>query len=151
MEGIMSESKPIIPDWYAVVFNETAYCNLQESSPFIEKMISVYIYNANSVTHLCEITPSYFLAHVYDDVVFKDEAFAGMPEAEAEEKREEICDKLLHGPGSGVDQDTYMHVSAVDAIPADRKNHYGTPRKTEADEGDGEDEVREYYQGNCPF
>ena len=145
----MSE-KEIVPDWYVVAFDETKYWNLEKKDKrFIEKMVGVYFFDKNSQTHVAELTPSYYLAFGYNTIWFKRTAYTD--KNERNDLRGELDQKYLYGPG--VDNDgTYMHVSSLDAYTKKHKKmvyHYG---KTDEDSSDGgEEEVREYINGNPPF
>lgn len=67
----------------------------------------VYVYDANSVTHCCEITPSYDcrLVHSVPGEFHEDEA-----------RRENIDEALRQGDAEGPDQQ-YTHCRGVDKLP----------------------------------
>lgn len=119
------------PDWWCVALDETRYYNIaEEDKPKIEKIVGVYIFNRSEYTHCCEIAPSYSLIHLYDAVYLTEFG---------EDFGDEMDEKYAHNDSD----DCYMHVADVEAIDASKKKQYG--------EAENEDEVREYWQGNCPF
>lgn len=118
--------------WKAVAVNDTAAFNLDpEDAPHIYRIWSVYFYDADERTHLCEATPSYHLRGLYTTVEF----FVGV----CEEVRERIYDRYTQ---EGV-EDTYMHCSTVERF---HNVEYGP-----VDDDTTEDDVREHWQGNHPF
>jgi len=133
----------VADDWYAAQFNETRGWNLPvEYRPYVERIMGVYFYDATERTYCCEITPSYCLRFLYNYVVFTSDT----PDDVREELSERFSNDFAHDG-----EDLYMHCRAVDGIPSSRKRHYGATSPDCEDESDRQDEVREHYQGNCPF
>lgn len=94
---------PIAPRIISI--NDTQYYNIaDEDKPYIESIHNVYLYDKNSRTFCCEITPSYSLIYLYTSV-----HFAGDPD---EETRERIYDKYEANNGD----DTYLHCYGLDDI-----------------------------------
>lgn len=121
-------AEPRIPhDWRCIALDVTAYCNLPETSP-IAKVFDVCFYDANERTYYCEATPSYFLRGLYVATELKPGADADA----AESIRMDI-------ESAGV-EDSCMHCSDVDRMES----------KAFGEDAEEED-VREYWQGNCPF
>ena len=137
----------IPPDWRAIVFDETDHWFLCESAPFVASMIGVYIYDANSRVYLCEVTPSYQLIYLYSDVIFRDVLWGPFSDS----LREEVRDALLYSVSGMEDMTHYRHVSDVDLVPAENKVAYGPVDDWSELKDRGEEQVREYFQGNCPF
>jgi hypothetical protein len=130
----MSEAQ-IPHDWRAVGMDSTfAYIIAEEDRPYVKRIIDVFFYDKNEHTYVCELTPSYFLRHLYTFIEWADG-----PEVSAG-KQDELDNRYCHEPTD----DTYMHCSDVD-----RLTEFVA---TLPDSGnDTEDEVREHWQGNCPF
>ncbi len=135
------------------------FWNLEEDKPFIKEIYEVRGYNANSATHLCEITPSYYLPFFYADIVFNYDALEALGEDESERKREELLDKYIYAASAAFEQDDYTHCRDIDRMrekhPA-KFHHYGEVDLDDeelADEKnrDGEEEVREWCCGNPPL
>jgi hypothetical protein len=129
--GRLNEGPPegYVPDWRAIRFDETQYC----SPEFVElcggKVYTVYIYNHNEATYLCEMQPSYCLIPV--DLVAEV-----YPEDDEERER---LDEVLREVHLN-DEVTYIHCSDIkdsETIPLG--------------DFESEDEAREYYQGNPRF
>jgi hypothetical protein len=98
-------------------------------------MFGIYFYNKNEHTHLCSLTPSYYLRFIGHSLWVQDGV--------SDEEREHLYEKYADEPG----ESTYRDVRTIDAIPAQHKRRYGWARKGE----EGEEEVREYFQSNSPF
>lgn len=125
--------------WFCVWFDETNDWNLsEEQKAAIKQIRSVYIFDKSSVTHLCELQPSYFMIGLPFSIVYHDHV--------SEEERDRIENDLyLEG-----DSDTYMHCSSVERLPEDRFDAYGNDIDPDCEDR-GEEQVREYYQGNPKF
>lgn len=110
---------------------------------------TVYAYRPGSVTHCCELTPSYELVHLGEVA----EPHEDLGEADREALHEDV---LIGGAQSEAIQ--YMHCSVVDAIPLVQLADRGAvveARRVDAgefgeenDEDKGEDAVREWWNGN---
>ncbi len=140
----------VVPDWYAICFDETKYWNVRpEDKRFIKGFIGVYMFDRNSKTYVAELTPSYALLHVYNDVIFKPKMYDG----KHDRKRDELQEHYLYS-GGAYSEDTYMHVSSVESFMKKHKKkvyHYGSVDDWEDEADRGESIVREYLQGNPPF
>ena len=140
-EGETTMTTDNASDFYAIYFDETdGWTIAPEDAPYVEKILGVYVYDASTHTHLCEITPSYWLAHAYDTVVLR------YTDDLTDEIRERIYDRYECGQWS---DDTYMHVRSIERIDPSRKHSYGS--------FDGEtfeeryEQAREQACCNCPF
>ena len=78
--------------------------------PHIKQIRSVYLYDKNERTHCCELTPSYWLEHLYDEVVLTPEADAALSENE----REALYCKYEYIPDD--DGGCYIHCHVIDGI-----------------------------------
>ena len=113
----------------AVSLDETSYYNLPpEDAAYIQEIRSSYVYNPDSCTHLCELTPSYELSYLHTYIVWKGEP--------SEDKREELMERYCDGDR----EDTYMHCSTVEKLTTKDCGEY-----------DSMDDAREYLLGNWPF
>jgi len=129
------------PDWWCISFDETVHWNIaEEDKPYIEKMMGVYFYDRSEYTYCCEVTPSYWLRHLGNVAYCRWDT--------PDEVRERIYDKYEIG---GYDDSCYMHVRVVEAIPAERKVRYGLVDGWADEKDRGEEQVREYWQGNPAF
>lgn len=123
--------KPIPHDWRAVGHDVTRHYNISpEDAPHVEKIVDVFFYDRNEYTYLCELTPSYYLRYLYSFVSCKDDT--------SDDVRDRIDDRYgyVHEPTDSV----YVHVADVDPLPSVAYGQEAT-----------EEEVREYWQSNCPF
>jgi hypothetical protein len=120
-------------DWRAVGIDVTAHYSVaEEDKPHVKRIIDVFFYDRNEHTHLCEATPSYFLRYLYTTIEYAEGVFFN------EDLRERLDQEYAHC----YTEDSYMHVSDVDRI-TELAAVYG--------EEATEEEVREYWQGNCPL
>lgn len=115
----------------AVSINETAYYNIrEEDKSCIKEIRSVYAYNPETRTHLCELTPSHYLEYLYTYIIHTDDV--------SDDKVSELDNGYCYEPRDGF---LYMHVWDVRALPM----------KKECGEFDSFEEACEYLRGNCPF
>jgi len=140
-------------DAYAVALDETDHYNIdQADAPFIVRIRGVYLFDRNERTYCCELTPSYFLIHLYDQIEFADEA--------DEDVREALDEKYAHEPSD----DIYVHCGDIERIIAAGKpytvSHYGdcAPNDWEDSIADPDERhraemerVAEDLCANCPF
>lgn len=143
-------------DAYAVVLDETNLYTIDPAdAPYIARIRGVYLFDRNERTHCCELTPSYYLIHLYDQVIPTD---AG--EALDDADREALYEKYEHNGG----EDCYVHCGEIeriiDAGQPGRIVHYGDCAPNDlCDEIEDADErhsaemeeIAEDMQGNCPF
>lgn len=147
------EQEPRTPiDAYVVAFDETDHYQIDdEDRPYIERIVGVYLFDRNQRTHCCELTPSYWLIHLYDEVRLTP---LGM-DCDDEYRLDEIYQKYEYNGGD----DIYVHCHSVERIiaKADAKPftvyHYGD---TEVDEDDVDyddqmEALREELSCNHPF
>lgn len=102
------EKKPELPIAPRLIaLDETRHWNLITCphADLVERIETVYLYDANMHTHLCEAEPSYFLVAMetrviyrfFNDSNWRDEAQAWVD-------------------GAAVPEDIYMHVSEIDRL-----------------------------------
>ena len=102
--------RPQIDAW-VIAFNETGYYVIaDEHKNLIKEIRSVYIFDRNERTCCCEITPSYYLIHLYDEVILTDEAYDTL----TDEQKEEIDNEYEYSGGE--DNNHYVHCYEIDAI-----------------------------------
>jgi hypothetical protein len=130
-------------DAYVVAFDETGNYRIQDKHrPLIESIQGVYLFNKNEVTHCCELTPSYFLIHLYDVVVLGVEV--------SDELMEELSEEYEQCGG----EDIYVHCHTIDAkIKAAQPgwvHHYGATEVSydESDYNEQMEGLREHFCGN---
>ena len=103
--------KPKLPiDARVIAIDETRYYDIEAADkPLIKKILGVYLYDKNEVTHCCELTPSYWLIHLYNLVIFTEEGEA-LDEITRDLKRDyyEMSDS----------EDKYFHCHDVDEMEA---------------------------------
>jgi hypothetical protein len=148
------DSVVIRPDWWVVAIDETKHWNIaEEDVPLIDCILGVYIYDANTYTHCCELAPSYWLCLSYETIVFKGMPGEGASDAEErvwEKKRDDLEEKYLRSVHD--DSLHYRHVSDVEHMRAahpETFRHYGDVDGD--DEDRGEEHVREHEMCNPPF
>lgn len=130
-------------DWYAVEFDETHHWNLpDEFAPYVERVMGVYFYDATERTFCGEIAPSHYMRFLYNYIVLSPDT----PEDPYYLLPESFDNDYAHKG-----DDFYMYVYAVNEIPSTRKKRYGATDPDCEGEDAREAEVREYFQGNCPF
>ena len=125
-------SEQYVTQFGVVAVDESAHWT---DSDFVQrcggKIWTLYVYNPNEVTYLCEATPSYYL-EPFDHVP------ASLPEGQDE--CEEICNVLLETLGQ--QEMTYMHCRHVDAMPTRLIEDFDALCTL--------DDAREHWQGNAP-
>ncbi len=129
--ALQAANEPKRGEWWAVGLDVTRHYKIApEDRPHIRRIIDTFIYDRSTVTHLCELTPSYFLVFLHTEIEWE-----GFP---ADEIRERLDDRYAHEPTD----DCYMHCRDIERI---EKMHvpFGQPAT--------EDEARDYWQGNYPF
>ena len=139
-----TERLPI--DGHVVALNETNHYKIKpEHQPHIQAIRGVYLYDANSHTHCCELTPSYYLIYLYDEVILTPEA----DESLSDEAKEAIYEEYEYCDG----EDIYVHVHNLDTYVAahpERHHHHGGT-EISYDDSDYDDQIeglREYFNGN---
>ena len=115
----------------AISLNETQYYNIKdEDKPYIKEIRSTYVYNPESCTHLCELTPSYDLRYLHTYIIWDNEPNDDM--------RDELDGRYCYEYG----EDTYMHCYAVERLTCPKK---------ECGEFEDMESACEYLQGNWPL
>jgi len=135
------------PDYHLIKIDETEHWNkefLASIGPDA-KIISTYVFDHNSVTNCCEITPSYALHLAATNFVTSSD----LSSAEVEEIEEKIRQGIAD---AGSDDVQYHHCSTIDErtnkgvkIPARSKP---IRQFVGCDNDVTIDEVREYYLAN---
>lgn len=117
------------PDFRAVAVDVSEY--YRDLPIEVEKILDVYVYDANTNVYVCSLTPSREMHHVYTTVQVVDDT--------SDERRDELEQAFGYGDTEPV---IYMGTE-VDRLP------FVAYRTADADTSI--DDVREYFQGNCPF
>ncbi len=132
-------------DAWAIALDETDHYDISEAdAPLIKQIRGVYLFDRNRRTYACEMTPSYWLTHLYDQVILVDDD---------DPRREELHEDYEGYPGD----DIYVHCSTIDKIIAENDrnvvDHYGDTEVSfdNVDYANQMESVREYFCGNCPF
>ncbi len=147
-----TETERLPIDAWAVCLDETGHYNIDPAdAPYIAAIHGVYVFDRNQQTHCCELTPSYYLIHLYDSVLFTGDV--------SDEKREELDEKYCYCESD----DIYVHCHEIDLMIARNKrgevSHYGdvaghdreddgTPEENREKEMEA---IREDLCANCPF
>lgn len=98
------EEKKIEPDWCLIKFDERRHWR-DDIQSATKAIWSVYTFDRSSYTYCCELTPSYALFFVANEVDFADEL------EDDEEAREAVMTLVGYGESERV---AYMHVSDVE-------------------------------------
>lgn len=124
----------------AISLNRTGYYKIRdEDKPYIKEIRSVYFYDPESATYLCELTPSYELNYLHTYIVFTEEL-------ERSRLSDDVRDSLDIRYCCEDSEDIYMHVSDVRQFAKDHPSCH-----KECVEFDTMNEAREHLQGNWPF
>lgn len=131
------EEKVIKKNYHWIKIDQTQHWNkkfLATIGPDA-KIIATYVFDHNSVTHCCELTPSYELHLAGTEFNTSSEL--------SDEEREEIEDKIMTAEADCEDVE-YHHCSSID-----NKQRSKPVRQFEDCEDDVTiDDVIEYYKGN---
>lgn len=128
---------PVKPRWTAIEIEETQYMgNSPEVARAVTRIWTVYKFDRNLVTHICSQDKHYFLEPLYINVEFRPDV--------SEEDRATINDNLTD-LGDG-DYFLERDIERLIESGAAKTAEYG-----DIDEDETEDDVREHWQGNCPF
>ena len=136
----------IKPDYHWIKLDETKHWNnmfLIEIGPNA-KITSTYIFDKNSVTYCCELTPSYELHRVATDFSTSREM--------TEYEREIIDAKIFQAIEGNNDDVAYHHCSTIDehtekGVKVPCKSHQ-IGKFVGCDNDVTIEEIREYYLGN---
>ena len=109
-------------DAYVVAFSEKHHYQIEEKDqPHIQDIRGVYLLNRNERTFCCGMTPSYWLIHLYDEVILTEDAEEALDDYE----RDRLFQEYEHCGGD----DIYVHCHAIDAMIAAMKpttvHHHG--------------------------
>lgn len=136
----MSLEIPI--DAYLISLDETHnWIIADDDKPFIKAIHTVYLLDRNSHTHCCELTPSFWLIFVYNDIEFDGEV------------SEEIRERLYSNYADEGGESCYVHVRNIEPVlekaTPGKVYHYGSPEVSEDDveRDDQMESLREYF--NC--
>lgn len=139
----MPDTQVLPIDAYVVAFDETRNYRIAEKHrPLIQSIRGVYLFNKNEVTHCCELTPSYLLIHLYDEVVLAGEV--------SDELREKISEEYEHCGGD----DIYVHCHTIEVDRGGHRpgwvHHYGNPEVSyeDSDYNEQMEGLREHFCGN---
>lgn len=141
----MYENASVLRDYWAVAIHFDGQEIDPQDEQYVDKVMSVYFFDKSKHVHCCSWTPSYELNHLEDVIWFKDNC--------PEDLKDEFEQKYCYGDTPHVE---YMNVSEVDNIPNERRDHYNNdPEKVffpeDYTDEEADNDVRDYYQGNCPF
>lgn len=124
-----------------VVFDETRYWTEDAVSKAGGKIYATYLYDSNCHTYCCELTPSYYLIHLFSTPLEDDEDGSAA--------------EMIRAAQAGDDQNGYYHCRSIDSLPAELFVHdFGLDLVDDNEElGESRDELeaqyREWCQGNC--
>ena len=109
-------------DAYVVAFSQIwDYAIKEEDQPHIQDIRGVYLFDRNQRTFCCEMTPSYWLIHLYDEVILTPEADEALNESE----KDAIYQEYEYCGGD----DIYVHCHTIDGMISHSKpnavHHYG--------------------------
>lgn len=136
---IDTENPVIKKDYHWIKIDQTHYWNKE----FLEmigpdtRIISTFVFDHNSVTHCCELTPSYELHLAGTEYKTSREL--------SDTEREEIDDKIMMAEMDGSDVE-YHHCSSIDGKKLSKPFY----QFVNCDDDITIDDVIEYYKGN-PF
>jgi hypothetical protein len=144
------EATPI--DAYAVALVETRNYFLDPAdAPFIQDIRGMYLFDRNERVHCCEMTPSFYLVHLYDQVVCHP--------GTSEDRAQKIYEKYENHGGD----DKYVHCHEIEALidhgDTATACHLGRPEYRtgrpvpyeEMDHDEQMDSMREAYSSNPPL
>lgn len=137
-------------DAHVIALDETEFYRLPvEHAPYIDRILAVYLYDANERTHLCELTPSHYMHFLYH-VVHLTEAGKRL----SDEQREALYTEYEIENCNG---NQYMHCRHLERLAAagtsENYDHYGDTGVS-YDDSDYDDQIEgliEYLNGNPPF
>ena len=134
-------------DAYVVAFSEKHHYQIkEEDQPHIEDIRGVYLLNRNERTFCCELTPSYWLIHLYDEVILTEDAEETLDDYE----RDRLFQEYEHCGGG----DIYVHCHTIDALLAANKpftvHHHGRTgvRYSQANYDEQIEWLAEHFCGN---
>lgn len=137
-------------DAHVIGIDETEfYTFLAEHAPYIDRILAVYLYDANERTHLCELAASNYLRFLHH-VVRLTEAGVNL----SDEKKEELYTEY---ETNNPNDNQYMHCLTLEQLakvgPPENYYHYGATEVSYED-SDYDDQIEgliEHFNGNPPF
>jgi len=145
----MEKQQRLPIDAHIIALDKTHnYLIKDEDKPFVETIRGIYFFDRNEITRCCELTPSYYLYHLYDEVVLTK-----LGNSLSEEDRDNLYQKYEFCGG----EDIYVHCNTIDKIvkiaPKFGYHHYGNTGVS-YDDTDYEEQIeslREHFCGNHYF
>jgi len=136
-------------DIHVVALVETSHYHIDSADvPYIAQIRGVYLFDKEQRTHCCELTPSYYLIHLYDQVILSE---AG--DALDDDQKDRLYQAYEYNGG----ENNYVHCHEIDAIVerADQGEHYvygdSEVKEDDVEYDDQIEAVREHLCGNCPL
>jgi len=137
-------------DAHVIGIDETSHYTFgPEHGLYIDRILAVYLYDANEHTYLCEVTPSHFMRFLHH-VVRLTEAGENLSRLE----REAIYENY---ETENSNEDCYMHCRDLERLAAagtpGNYDHYGATLVS-YDDVDYDDQIEnliEHFNGNPPF
>jgi len=145
-----AKTEPRTPiDAYVIALDETDHYYISEADrPYIRQIRGVYLFDRNERTHCCELTPSYYLIRLWDEVLL----------TEAGEALDDFAaDRLYQEYEYCGGDDCYVHCHTIEKLIGDSKpftvHHHGDTEVDEQDvDHDGQMEaLREEFNCNHPL
>ena len=134
-------------DAYVVAFSEKHHYQIKdEDQPHIQDIRGIYLLNRNERTFCCELTPSYWLIHLYDEVILTEDA----EETLDDYQRDRLYQEYEYCGGD----DIYVHCHTIDALLAAKKpftvHHHGRTgvRYSQANYDEQIEWLAEHFCGN---
>ncbi len=145
----MIETRPLI-DAHVIGIDETSHYTFPAKHvPCIDRILAVYLYDANEHTYLCEVTPSHFMHFLYYAVRLTEAGFNL-----CDEKRNALYEEYEI---ENSNEDRYMHCRDLERAAAaglpENYDHYGAT-EVSYDDVDYDDQILdliEHLNGNPPF
>lgn len=143
----MNSTETIPIDARVIALNETRNYNFKKGDKqYIKAMLGVYLYDKNSHTHCCSLTPSYWLIHLYDVCVLNSKGDK-LDDSEKDRLFEEYENCPQDQTGS------YFDVGGIDSLEESlqgkhfRYHVYGSPKVSEDDvsRDDQMEALREHF------
>jgi hypothetical protein len=134
-----------------VTLDETRHWNLEpQNMVYVERIETMYVYDANEVTYCCETTPSYCLYPIDTRVLFRDGILVP---AHVQNKLDEQIDYWKE-----LDKVEYVHCHTIDAMAARPEEEFRYrkmgPVCVDFNEMPYQDQIEaliEHYQCNHPL
>lgn len=141
-----TSNEEIAIDANCIALNETGnYVIDEQDRPYIREIRGVYLFDRNSRTYCCEMTPSHYLIHLYDQVI------------PADDTPDDVLERLDETYACHGGENCYVHVHQIETILKAARpwtvHHYGDPGVSFADvERDEQMEaLREHFNADCPL